>query len=171
MATPTPSTTGPGSTSFAVWIATFVAGLGSAAEGVLTHGTSAHTAVYGAGGVLLTLGSTLGKLVHDKGLHVATIAAAGSDIAAQLPQLKTDIATAVDFAENKVPGVETALDSVKTRVVALENKVAPAASTDVAAVTSIVHQVLAAALGSVPAPSVNMQTPPGPGVVDGTVAA
>jgi hypothetical protein len=152
--TPTPTTTGPGSTSFFVWVVTFLGGVASAVEGVVTSGTAAHTAVYGGAGVLLALGGTLGKLFHDKGLHVATITAAGSDIAAQLPQLKTDIATAVGFAEKDVPELQGVIKEITPRVAALEAKIGP----DVAAIEVVVRSILAGIGTPPPAPVV----PPAP---------
>ena len=160
MATPTPTTTGPGSTSFAVWLVTFLGGVASAVEGIVTPGTPAHTATYGGVGALVALVSSIAKLLHDKGIHVATIQAAGSDIAAQLPQLKSDLATTVSFVENDIPALKGTVDGLTSRVSAVENKALPAATTDVAAVTSIVHSILGS-LAAPPAPA-PAPTPPAP---------
>lgn len=122
MSTPVPTTTGPGSTSFAVWITSLIAGIASAIEGVVTPGSTAHTAVYGGGGIIIALGGTITKLLHDKGLHIATIQAAGADIADQLPQLKTDLATAIDFVEQDVPALKGAVNNVQSRMSAVEGK-------------------------------------------------
>ena len=156
MATPTPTTTGPGSTSFAVWLVTFLGGVASAVEGIVTPGTAAHTATYGGVGALVALVSSIAKLLHDKGIHVATIQAAGSDIAAQLPQLKSDLATTTSFAENDIPALKGTIDGLTSRVSAVENKALPVATTDVAAVTSIVHSIL----GSLAAPPAPAPVPP-----------
>lgn len=142
MPTPTPTTTGPGSTSFAVWLVTFLGGVASAVEGIVTPGSAAHTATYGGVGALVALGSTIGKLVHDRGLHVATIQAAGAEFGLELPKLRSDLSTAVGFAENDVPQLKSVVSSVTDRVGALETKVVPVATTDVAAVTNIVHGIL-----------------------------
>src|ERR1019366_1377938 len=92
--------------------------------------------------------------------------AAGSDIAAQLPALKGDLATTVDLAENQIPQLHGVISDLTTRVVAVENKVVPAATTDVAAVTGIVRSVLS---GLAPVPVV---TPPtNVGATPGSVAA
>ena len=118
MATPIPTTTGPGSTSFAVWLVTFLPGLASGVTALLQNGTPTHTAVFGLGGGVVALVSTLGKLLHDKGLHVATIQAGAADIATQLPQLSRDAAIAAGFVTHDIPGLQARLD-------ALEAKAAP----------------------------------------------
>ena len=152
--TPTPTTTGPGSTSFAVWLATFLPGLASGVTALLQHGTPTHTAVFGIGGGVMALVSTLGKLFHDKGLHVATIQAAGSDIAAELPSLRTDIAKTVAFAETDLPVLKPAIDSVTSRVSALEAKVIPDASTIEGIVRNVLTSVLTPAAVAPVAPVV-----------------
>ena len=156
--TPTPTTTGPGSTSFAVWLVTFLGGVASAVEGIVTPGTPAHTATYGGVGALVALVSSIAKLMHDKGLHVATIQAAGSDIAAELPSLRTDIAKTVAFAETDLPVLKPAIDSVTSRVSALEAKVIPDAST----IEGIVRNVLTSVLTPAAVAPVAPVVPPGP---------
>ena len=145
--TPTPTTTGPGSTSFAVWLATFLPGLAAAITAVVQNGSTEHSAVVGLGGAGLALVSSITKLLHDKGLHVATIQAAGSDIAAQLPQLKADLSKTVSFVETDLPGVKGVIDDVTKRVSALEAKVP-----DLGAIEATVRSVISDAFqGHVPA--------------------
>ena len=144
--TPTPTTTGPGSTSFAVWLVTFLGGVASAVEGIVTPGTAAHTATYGGVGALVALASTIAKLFHDKGLHVATIQTAGSDIAAQLPQLQHDAAIATAFVEQDVPGLKARMDALEAKAASVVAPLAP----DRAAIETVVRSVLA---GVAPAPA------------------
>ena len=140
MATPTPTTTGPGSTSFAVWLVTFRPGLASGVTALLQNGTPTHTAVFGLGGGVLALFSTLGKLLHDRGLHVATITAGASDIEAQLPQLAHDASIAAAFVAQDLPMLR---DQISKAV----NGITP----DVATLTPIVKAVLASISAPPPA--------------------
>ena len=130
--------TGVKSTSFQVWLATFVPGVAAAVQAIVTNGTTAHQAIFGLGGGGLALISTLGKLFHDNGLNKASLATAGSDVAAELPTLKSDLAKAVSSVETDIPAVKTAVDAVTSRVTALETKVP-----DLAGIEQTVRTVLA----------------------------
>ena len=73
-----------------------------------------------------------------------------------LTKLKSDLATTTSFAENDIPALKGTIDGLTSRVSAVENKALPAATTDVAAVTSIVHSIL----GSLAAPPAPAPVPP-----------
>lgn len=155
--TPTPTTTGPGSTSFTVWLVTFLGGVASAIEGIVTPGTPAHTATYGAVGGIVALFATIAKLFHDKGLHVATIQAAGSDIATQLGPngaVRADLTSAIQFIESDVPAIHGFISDLMARVEAVEQKAAPIVTTDVEAVKGIVHSILTGIAAPAPVPPV-----------------
>ena len=86
-----------------------------------------------------------------KELHVATIEQAGSDIAAQLPQLKADLSKTVSFVETDLPGLKAQLAAVDAKVAAVVAPVAP----DAAAIEKVVRSVLAGLLpAGPPAPTV-----------------
>lgn len=148
--------TGTSSTSFRIWLATFVPGLASAVTAITQGGSTSHQAIFGLGGGVLSLVSTLGKLFHDHGLNKASLAAAGSDIAAQLPQLKADLSKSVSFVEQDLPGVRSVIDSVTSRVTALEAKVPDLAGIE-ATVRNVVQSIFTATQQAAPAP-----TPPLP---------
>lgn len=133
------SNTGIKSASGILTITGIVGGVVSAVEGAVTSGTPEHAAIYGGGGLLVGLVSVVAKLFHDKGIHIATIEQAGSDIAAQLPQLRTDLSKTVGFIENDVPGMKSLIDSLGSRVSALEAKTAP----DLSGIETVVRKVLA----------------------------
>lgn len=133
--------TGITSTSFRVWLATFIPGLLSAIAAILQNGTAAHQAVFGLGGGAVMLFSTLGKLFHDQGLNKATLATAGSDLEKALPALRLELSKSVSFIENDLPGAKAFLDGVDGRLKALEAK-ADLNSTDLPAIESIVRKVL-----------------------------
>lgn len=139
--------TGVTSTSFRVWLATFIPSLAAAVTGFVQNSGGSKDAVLGASGIIAGLLSTLGKLGHDHGINKASIAAAGSDIAAQLPALKSDLSTAVGFVENELPGVKGVIDAIGSRVTSLEGKVP-----DLAGIESIVRTVLSQVLAPAPAP-------------------
>ena len=135
--------TGVTSTSFRVWLATFIPSVAAAVTAFVQNSGGSKSAVLGGAGILSALFSTLGKLFHDHGVSIASIQQTAYDIAAQLPALKADLSTAVTFAENEAPALKGVIDSLGSRVAAVESGVLPAASTDVAAVTAIVHSILA----------------------------
>lgn len=147
---PTPST-GLGSTSFTVWLSTFIPGLLSLIDAVAQNSSPTHLAVAGAVGAVLTVGSTIAKLLHDKGIHVATIAAAGSDVAAALPGLRVDLQAVEHFIELDWPASKAVIDDVagkiasvgkdvEDRVKAVEAKIAT--SPTIEDVRGVVHSVL-----------------------------
>lgn len=133
--------TGITSTSFRVWLATFIPGLAAAIQALVTNGSTLHTAVFGGGGVLAALFATLGKLWHDGKLNEATLYAAGSDIATALPSLRDDLSKSVSFIENDVPAFKTLVGGLDGRVGALEAKVV-GGSTSVADIEAVVRKVL-----------------------------
>ena len=142
--------TGLQSPSGALTITGIVAVALSAVEGILTPGTSVHTAVYGGGGLIVGLVSVIGKLVHDKGIHVATIQQAGSDIAADVPELKLNLDKVLSFAESDFPGLKDRIDALEVKASSIVAPLAP----DATAIETVVRQVLA---GIAPAPA---PTPP-----------
>jgi len=99
----------------------------------------------GGGGALLSLGSTIAKLAHDKGLHIATIHAAGSDIAAALPKLRQDLAIVQGFVEQDWPGLARTINDTSGKVHELEQKVEAIPGVDelVVAVTAAIRSQLA----------------------------
>jgi hypothetical protein len=112
--------TGIFSASGAMWLLTTASGILSALNGLLQKGTPMHTAVYGGGGILLALVVTVAKLFHDKGIHIATIQQAGSDIAAQLPQISSDITKTASFIAHDAPALITAITDQDARIAQLE---------------------------------------------------
>lgn len=138
-----PAGTGLQTPSGALTITGIVAGVLSAVEGVLTPGTTAHTAVYGGGGIIVGLGSVLGKLFHDKGIHVATIQQAGSDISASLPELQHDASIAASLVD-EIPGLHG-------KIADLEAKVAAVNMPSDQALEAAVRRVLASVVPPAPA--------------------
>jgi hypothetical protein len=134
--------TGPSSTSFQVWLATFLPGLASAISAILQNGTAAHQAVFGLGGGAVMLGSTIFKLIHDQGLNKATLATAGSDLVKALPDLRLDLSKSVSFIENDVPAFKDLVDGVDGRLKALEAK-APELPAIETMVRSVLSELLA----------------------------
>ncbi|MEM0142418.1 MAG: hypothetical protein QXL94_00490 [Candidatus Parvarchaeum sp.] len=123
MSIDTSKITGPTSLSTGVWFTTTATGVASFIQSILSNGSSVHTAVFGGGGLLISMFATVAKLFHDRGIHMSTIQAAGEDVLKEWDPLKNDIATVISFAENDVPGVKTIVNDVKTRIDALEQKV------------------------------------------------
>jgi hypothetical protein len=154
-------TTGTSSVSFRVWLATFLPGLGTAVAGFAQNTNGVRSAAMGGIGLAVSLVSTIFKLLHDKGLHIATIQAAGSDIAAQLPQLRADLSKTVSFIEQDVPGVQSLLSSLGSRVGTVEARIIP----DAKAIEGIVRSVLTSVLAGVqPAVMAGASVPPAPAV-------
>ena len=146
MATPvTIKSTGPSSTSFQVWAATFVPGILSAIQALINPTSPTHQAIFGGGGILLALGSTIMKLIHDQGLNKATLSTAGSDIAAALPTIRKDLSIATSFVEEDLPGVKGDLTTLAARLTTLENKVP-----DLPNIESTIRQVLSEILAGQP---------------------
>lgn len=141
-------TTGPGSTSFLVWLSTFVPGLLGAVDAAVTKGTPTHTAVLGLGGAVLALGSSIGKLLHDRGLHIATIQAAGSDVAQALPGLTADLTQVRSFVEQEWPTSKGVIDEVTRGLGELRSKVE--SFPDVEELVRAVTTALAARLSPAP---------------------
>lgn len=120
----TTPTTGPGSTSFQLHLVALLISVASAVEAILQPGTSVHTAVFGGGGILLALGSTIAKLMHDKGIHMATIQAAYADVLRNLPQIEKDIQSVGDFLVNQWPSLRNEFGDALGRLQTLETKIA-----------------------------------------------
>lgn len=114
------STTGLKSFSGIFATTGLVGGVLSALEAVLTPGTSVHTAVYGGGGIIAALVSILGKLFHDKGIHVATIQQGVKDIAQVEPAVSADLSTLRNFIETDWPASKALIQEATARVSALE---------------------------------------------------
>lgn len=147
MAAPVPTIkpTGVTSTSFRIWLATFLPALVSAIATAITPGTDAHQAIFGGGAALVALLSTLGKLAHDGSLNKATLSTAGSDIAAALPTIRKDLSIATSFVEEDLPGVKGDITSLAARLTTLENKVP-----DLPNIESTIRQVLSEILAGQP---------------------
>jgi hypothetical protein len=144
MTTPvTIKSTGPSSTSFQVWAATFLPGILSAIQTLIDPTSPTHQAVFGGGGLLLALGSTVFKLLHDQSLNKATLSTAGSDISQALPGLRLDLSKSISFIENDVPALKGVLDGLGTRVAALEAKAGPALPDIEAVVRQVLTEILA----------------------------
>lgn len=139
MTTPV-KTTGVTSTSFRVWLATFLPGLAAALQAILTDGTPTHQAVFGLGGGAVALFSTLGKLLHDQGLNKASLLAGANDITAALPELRLNLSKSVSFIENDVPTLTTVISDLQGKVKALEGT---ATGADLVAIEGVVRKVLA----------------------------
>lgn len=138
--------TGTSSTSFRIWLATFIPGLATTVTAFAQNSGGSKTAALGVGGLVVSLFSTLAKLGHDHGLNKATLAAGASDITAALApdgQLRADLSKTVSFVENDLPGVKTVVSDVTARVEALEKKVP-----DLAGIEQIVRTVLSQVLGA-----------------------
>ena len=146
--------TGPKSNSFKVMSAGVLAGLGPLVQ-QLVENPKAPNGIVMAAGLAASTVSVIAKLFHDHGLNKATLAAAGSDIAAALPQLKADVGTAVSFVEQDFPGVKSFMTSAEARLHALETRVP-----DLAGIESVVRNVLGNVLA--PPPAAAPVAPPAP---------
>lgn len=154
MTTPvTIKSTGVTSTSFRIWAATFIPALLSAVVTFIQPTSTVHQAVFGGGAAGVALLSTLGKLWHDGSLNKATLATAGSDIAAALPTLRADLSKAVSFVEEDLPGVKVDLTGLASRLTAVEAKVTSAVP-DAAGIEATIRAVLTEMFAK--------QTPPAP---------
>ena len=140
-------------------ISSVALGVASVLVGILQHGGTAHTAVYGGGGLVLATFSTIAYLFHEKGVTVASIHQAGSDLASSLPALRADLQKTTAFIEGEWPTAKTIINDTSTRVNGLVDKVTalPDASkilSDVAAlantVSTPVSQPPAATTGATP---------------------
>lgn len=134
--------TGPKSTSFQVWAAGALPGLATLAHGLFTGGSLSQRISQIVAGSGLTGVSSAFKLLHDSGVHQATISQAGSDIAKDIPELKFNIDKVLGFAEADFPGLQGGLSSLEARITAQEQKVVTAVP-DAAAVEAVVRRVLA----------------------------
>lgn len=143
--------TGPSSTSFQVFLAGALPGLITLFHGLIAGGQTPSQKIASIlGGSGLTGIAAAFKLLHDHGIHVATIQQAGSDIAADIPQLKHDSSIAAAFAEQDFPAFSQRLDALEVKAASIVAPLAP----DAAAIETVVRQVLA---GIAPAPA---PTPP-----------
>ena len=148
--------TGPKSTSFQVFVAGALPGLLTLAHGLLAGGQPASAKLASIlGGSGLTGVAAAFKLLHDSGIHKATIAAAGSDVQASLPELRLNIDKVLGFAESDFPGLKTALDGIGARVSAVESKIP-----DATGIESLVRSVVASVLVVPPAAPTPAVTPP-----------
>lgn len=81
--------TGVTSTSFQVHAVAFLTAVVGAVYSAITNLTPVQHWTVGGGAALLALVSTAAKLIHDKGIHVATIAAVGPGVVAALPDIES----------------------------------------------------------------------------------
>lgn len=148
--------TGPKSTSFIVAGTGGAVGFGTLLSGLLNDPTKI-TALQAqvnqtrtwVGGAIVAICAAF-KLIHDHGLNKATLAAAGQDIDAKLPELRTGIAKTLDFIETEVPGIRNLVNDVNTRVSSVESTVATTAAKipDEAALLAAAKQSLADLIAS-----------------------
>ena len=148
--------TGTSSTSFRIWLATFIPSVAATVTAFTQNSGGSKSAVLGGAGILSALFSTLGKLFHDHGVSIASIQQAGTDVAAQLPQLKLDASKTAAFIENDVPALKGTIDALTARVAAAEAHVASVVAPDSAAVESVVRKVL----GQLAPPALAPEAPP-----------
>lgn len=154
--------TGTSSTSFRIWLATFIPGLATTVTAFAQNSGGSKTAALGVGGLVVSLFSTLAKLGHDHGLNKATLAAGASDITAALApdgQLRADLSKTVSFVENDLPGAKTVVSDVTARVEALEKKVPDLAGIE-QIVRTVVGQAFASAAPAPVAPATPVTPPP-----------
>lgn len=140
--------TGPSSTSWKIWLATFVTGLASAVTGFVQNTNGIHTTVFSGGGLIVALFATITKLFHDNGLNKGSLAAAGSDIVSALPDLRADIGKVISFAENDFPGASAAIADLEGKYAGLVAKIP-----DASAIEAIVKEALSAAFHSTTPPA------------------
>lgn len=155
------TTTGPQSTSFKVWLATFVPSIAGAVTAFTNNVDGSKSATLGVASIAAATVASLGKLFHDQGVHKATIAAAGSEVATQLPALKSDLSTAVTFVEQELPSLKGIINDVKSRADSVEARVADIetkATSAVGLTKDDVESVLRGLLGGL----VPAATPPAP---------
>lgn len=179
----TPST-GLSATSTKVTLAAFLPGLAAIIASLAQNGSTLHSAITGVVGGVLMLGSVLGKLFHDRGIHVATITAAGSDVAKALPGLRTDLQSVENFVELEWPSTkaafsefsglahkaastaEAARTAAETATNAVKNQIIPEAKTDVEAVRKILAEELNRVFSAVlPGEAAHAAAPVAPPVV------
>jgi len=110
--------------SVGVHVVGIVAGLGMVVAAFAQNLDNSKTAVSAGAGTVLALGSIVAKLFHDKGVNVATIQNAGSDFAAALPSLTSDLTSVKTFIENEWPASKAVLTEATGKVGALETRVA-----------------------------------------------
>jgi hypothetical protein len=135
-------TTGTSSTSFRIWLATFVPSVAAAVAGFLQNTNGEKSSVLGGAGIIAALVSTVSKLAHDQGLNKATLLAAGSDITAQLPQLKLDASKTVSFIESDLPALKGIISDLASRVTTAEAHVTSLVAPDITVIESAVRKVL-----------------------------
>lgn len=112
--------TGPKSTSFKLSAAGILTGLGTLITGLvqnpdaLKNGQAAITNVRTAGGLIVVVVSVVAKLIHDKGFNEATITAAGSEVASEIPAIKDAFAKAAGLVESDFPALKGKVDEFET---------------------------------------------------------
>lgn len=115
--------TGPKSVSFKLSAAGILTGLGTLLTGLLhnpntvSNGVNAVTDVRAAIGAALVAISVAAKLFHDNGFNKATIAAAGSELASELPNIKADLGKAAGLVESDFPALKNAFDNFHADVI------------------------------------------------------
>lgn len=98
--------TGPKSTSFKLSAAGILTGLGTLITGLVhnpnavSNGAGAVSDVRTAIGAAVVAISVAVKIFHDQGFNKASIAAAGSEVASELPNIKADLGKAAGLVEN-----------------------------------------------------------------------
>lgn len=115
--------TGPSSVSFFVFLLAVLPGLVTLIHGLVAgHGGVQISQILGGSG--LTAIAAAAKLLHDHGIHVATIRAVGADLFEQLPQLRSDLAVVTAFIEKDFPGSSSAFAEIASHFTALEGRIA-----------------------------------------------
>lgn len=143
--------TGINATSTRIWGATFLPGLASLLVALLQPHSPLRSAVLAIAGLVSMTGSTVVKLIHDKGLHVASIGAAAADVEKHLPQLQADIATVLNFAQNDFPAVKSFVSTASAKLDSLQASIPNMASVE-AAVRGELSKIIGAN-AAVPAPA------------------
>ena len=127
----------------------------SGCEAIFQQPKSAvHLAVFGGGGLIVAAASTVAKLFHDKGIHIATIEQAGAELVKELPLLKADLSVFVTWLSTQFPELSTHITSLEDRLATEEQKVITAIP-DHAAIATVVREIL----GSIVPPAADPTTP------------
>lgn len=168
--------TGPKSTSFRVWLATFIPGVAATVTAFVQNTGGVKTTALGIAGASAALLATLGKLFHDSKVTPATIAAGVHDVEAAFPGITAAASKVLSFAETDIPGVkglvadaQSHISAVEAHVKEVEAKI-PDLSGLEQTIRTVVADVFSKLLPTAPGGAlVNVQATPA--AIDGVVTA
>lgn len=154
------NTTGLWSSSGLAAAVTGLVGILTSLDGVTTPGAPGQNTTQVIAGGSLAGFVFLVKAIHDVIIHKTTIQSATTAIESDIPAIKETGQQTIGFIQNELPTVYATLKDFGDRLVAQEQKIAPAATLDVEGIKNVIRDFFSTPQFIPVAPTTSTGTPP-----------